>query len=248
MRGKWKRVMTLDLCDTAAWQRGIQRTPPEAKRQSASGQSGIGVLGNKHGGRGGGGMSPSMRCARLQRAAPIGRSPFAALPSAPLPPSAVVPIGLSSRPPPPPCPSSSSLAYPSLSTSLSFPLGLSLHRRGGGGLVTVKRVLTHFGVPTQSLPPGVPGVAWTSVCRGGGYDAPFSSGPPVPRCSLHPQSKAHQLSTTAADPRGGGLSAPKQLPKSLRSTVGGLMATDGRSLSDHRWGPFRPLRTAAALS
>ena len=46
---------------------------------------------------GGVGMTPRV-CFGLRRAAPIGRSPFAALPLHPFPPSAVVPIGLS-----PPC-------------------------------------------------------------------------------------------------------------------------------------------------
>ena len=60
-----------------------------------------------------------MVCCGLQLAAPNGRSPLTAPPLDPLPPSAVVPIGLS----PPSCPPSPSLAYRSLSTSLSFPSG-----------------------------------------------------------------------------------------------------------------------------
>ena len=59
----------------------------------------------------------SVYCSRLQRAAPIGRSPFAALPLDPFPPSAVVPIGLS-----PPC------VLPSSSLAQSYLRG------GGGGL------------------------------------------------------------------------------------------------------------------
>ena len=44
---------------------------------------------------GGGGAVVLVCYSRLQLAAPIGRSPFAALPLAPFPPKAVVPIGLS---------------------------------------------------------------------------------------------------------------------------------------------------------
>ena len=81
----------------------------------------------------------SVCCSRLQRAAPTGRSPFAAVPLDPFPPQAVVPIGLS----PALCPFSSSLAYPDLPTSRSFPcpfpawavvpIGLAV---GGGGGIT----------------------------------------------------------------------------------------------------------------
>ena len=62
-------------------------------------------------GEGGGGWHDATVCFVLQPAAPIGRSPPAALPLDPFPPSAAVPIGLSFV-----------LAYLSLSTSLSFPL------------------------------------------------------------------------------------------------------------------------------
>ena len=92
---------------------------------------------------GGGGWHVAMvYCSRLQVVVPIGRSPFAALPLNPLPPSAVVPLTAL-------CPASSSLAYLSPSLSLSFPLagcantapGLSLFHcsvkllcfRGSGG-------------------------------------------------------------------------------------------------------------------
>ena len=82
-----------------------------------------------------------VRCSRLQRAAPIGRLPFASLPLDPFSPSAVVPIGLS--------PPLTLLFLLGLTFPLYFPfpfLGLSLHRpwcpsvshhsfpfRGGGG-------------------------------------------------------------------------------------------------------------------
>ena len=76
-------------------------------------------------GGGGSGTSPWVCCPRLQ--APIGRSPSAALPLDPFPPSAAVPIGLS---PPrglplPPC--------PTLPSRLPFPFPWHFPSVGGGG-------------------------------------------------------------------------------------------------------------------
>ena len=100
--------------------------------------------------RGGGGWHVAfVYCSRLQRAAPIGRSPFAALPLDPFPLHAVVPIGLS-----PPCALPSSLAYLSLSTSVSFSLAFP---SGGGGLRVCPPASVHWrqqaGLPGGKHPP-----------------------------------------------------------------------------------------------
>ena len=146
--------------------------------------------------QGGFGMTPLVCCSRLQRAAPSGRSPFAALPLDPFPPQAVVPIGLSppSVLPLPPWPILPSLLL------FSFPWAFPSIGRG------VHRPLNSF--PFHSLgrlcrpsPRTCPvqggGVVWgpfrRGKCRGGGEISPPSGIPKLPLPHAHPNMQVHAV-------------------------------------------------------